>query len=251
VLWSLGCGAQTAVRTPAPEIAAAETASDTFVTFDQVDGSLNSRITSVRYRVTYRESDMWTGAPDGALVTIVDFTDFQCPYCRRLSNNLHEVLKEYREDLRVVVKHFPLNKHPRARDASEAVLAAHAQGKGFEMYDVVFDNARELSRENLVAYAEEAGVADMSRFVQDVENRTYASVVDADIELGKTFRVQSTPAFFINGKPQRGAKSVEELRRLIEDERIFARKLIEAGSARNEVYARIMRVGKQERWASW
>jgi protein-disulfide isomerase len=250
VLWSLGCGAQTKVQKPAPEPATAEASSSTFITHDQVDGSLNGWITSVRYQVTYREGDMWTGAPDGALVTIVDFSDFECPYCKRLAGNLHEVLNEDPDDVRIVIKHFPLERHVRGRAASEAVLAAHAQGKGFEMYAVVFANARELSRDDLIAYAEEVGLADMARFNHDIENRTYASVVDADIEMGRRFRVQSTPSFFINGRPETGAKSVEELRRLIEDEKIFARKLIDAGSARDEVYARIMRAAKEQRWAS-
>ncbi len=247
---SLGCGAQTKVQKPTPETTTAQTASGNFITLDQVDDSLNGWMTSVRYQVTYRESDMWKGAPDGALVTIVDFSDFQCPYCKRLARNLREVLDEYADDVRIVIKHFPLERHVRGRAASEAVLAAHAQGKGFEMYEVVFKNARELSSADLIAYAEEVGVPDMPRLVLDVENRTYASVVDADIEMGKRFRVRSTPSFFINGRPERGAKSVDELRRLIEDEQVFARKLIDAGSAREEVYARIMRAAKEKRWAS-
>ena len=224
---------------------------DAFVTYDQVDDSLSSRIKSVRYRVTYAEDDMWRGATGGPLVTIVDFSDLECPHCEDMAWKFRKIVNENPDDVRVVVKFFPLTKHPAARPASEAVLAAHAQGKGFEMYDLVFENSPALAREQLISYAEQAGVPDMERFTRELDDGTHAAEVDADISLGKKFKVRSTPSFFVNGRPESGVKTLDELRQIVSDEKIFARKLVEAGSARNEVYARIMRAGKEERWATW
>lgn len=228
---------------------AAAPGSGAFVTLDQVDDSLNGKVTGERYQVTYGEKDMWKGAPNGALVTIVEFSDFQCPYCSKLTDSLREVAAEYPDDVRIVFKHFPLQMHKDARPASEAVLAAHAQGKGFEMHDLVFKNARKLSKDDLIGYAKEVGVPDMAKFTQDLENNTYAAQVDADMKMGAQFGVRSTPSFFINGVPQRGAKPVDALRKLVEEEKQFAQGLVDAGAKREEVYARIMRAAKTTREA--
>jgi protein-disulfide isomerase len=226
---------------------AAAATSGKFVTMDQVDDSQNAKITGDRYQISYEEGDMWKGAPDGALVTIVEFSDFQCPYCVRLAEALEEVAQKYPDDVRLVFKHYPLPMHKEAKPASEAVLAAHAQGKGWEMHDLVFENNRKLSPEDLIKYAEQIGVPDIAKFKADIEGGTYAAQVDADMKMGREFGVSSTPSFFINGVPQRGAKSVEQLTQLIEEEKKFAQELIDAGSKREEVYARILRGAKTKR----
>jgi protein-disulfide isomerase len=247
---TLGLGATVTTGCVAPPAKSGAAQTDgKFVTMDEVDDSLNGKVTGDRYQITYEKDDMWKGAPEGALVTIVEFSDFQCPYCSRLTNSLKQVAEEYPDDVRVVFKHFPLPMHPNAKPASEAVLAAHAQGKGWEMHDLVFDNARALSKEDLIKYAEQVGVPDMAKFKQDLENHTYAAQVDEDVAMGKKFGVGSTPSFFINGTPQRGTKSPEQLKQMIEEEKKVAQALLDAGSKREEVYARIMKAAKTERAA--
>ena len=246
----LGFGAATSVGCVAPPAKTGAAATEgTFVTMDQVDDSMNDKVTGDRYQITYGKDDMWKGAPNGALVTIVEYSDFQCPYCSRLTNSLKQIAEEYPDDVRVVFKHLPLQMHQRAKPASEAVLAAHAQGKGWEMHDLVFENARQLSDEDLIKYAEQVGVPDMAKFKQDLEGHTYAAMIDADMKQGQQFGVSSTPSFFINGKPQRGTKSPEQLKQLIEEEKKAVQPLLDAGSKREEVYARIMKAAKTERAA--
>ena len=252
--FGLGLASTACIEPPSKEgkegaTAGAQAGSGTFVTMDQVDDSLNAKITGDRYQISYEEGDMWHGAPDGALVTIVEFSDFQCPYCVRLTDALKEVAEKYPDDVRIVFKHYPLPMHKQAKPASEAVLAAHAQGKGWEMHDLVFENNRKLSNEDLIKYAEQIQVADIGKFKADIEGGTYAAAVDADMKMGRQFGVSSTPSFFINGTPQRGAKSVEQLTQLIEEEKKFAQGLIDAGSKREEVYARILKGAKATREA--
>lgn len=229
--------------------AGAPAAGGVLVTMDAVDDSLNEKVTGERYQVTYGKDDMYKGAPNGALVTIVEYSDFQCPYCSRLTDTLNQLAKEYPEDVRIVFKHFPLPMHKQAKPASEAVLAANAQGKGWEMHDLVFQNARQLSNEDLIGYAEKVGVPDMDKFKKDLEGGTYSAQVDADMKQGRKFAVSSTPSFFINGKAERGAKNFDQLKALVEQEKQFAEGLIEAGSKREEVYARIMKAAKTQRAA--
>ncbi|MCA9681099.1 MAG: thioredoxin domain-containing protein [Myxococcales bacterium] len=229
---------------------AAAAGSENFVTMDMVDDSLNAKVTGDRYQITYGKGDMWKGAAaQGPLVTIVEYSDFQCPYCSRLTDTLKQLAQEYPEDVRIVFKHFPLPMHKDAGPASEAVLAAHAQGKGWELHDLVFQNARKLSTDDLIQYAEQVGVPDMQKFRSDLENHTYGDAVGADTKQGQQFGVGSTPSFFINGRPQRGAMALDGLKKLVEEEKAFAEELIKAGAKREEVYARIMRAAKTTREA--
>ncbi|PRP98287.1 Disulfide bond formation protein D precursor [Enhygromyxa salina] len=249
LLFGFGATATVGCVAPPAKTGAAAQTGGTFVTMDEVDASMNDKVTGDRYQITYEKDDMWKGAPDGALVTIVEYSDFQCPYCSRLTNSLKQVAEEYPDDVRIVFKHFPLAMHPQAKPASEAVLAAHAQGKGWELHDLVFDNARKLSNEDLLSYAEQVGVPDMAKFKQDLENHTYAAQIDADLAQGKKFGIGSTPSFFINGRPERGTKSPEQLKTMIEKEKEMAQALLDAGSKKSEIYARIMKAAKTERAA--
>jgi protein-disulfide isomerase len=246
----LGLGATTTFGCVAPPAKSGAVATDgKFVTMDQVDDSLADKITGERYQITYEEDDLWHGAPEGALVTIVEYSDFECPYCSRLATTLKTISEEYPDDVRVVFKHFPLSKHKRAKPASEAVMAAHAQGKGWEMHDLCFENATALSDEDLIRYAEQVGVPDMAKFKKDLADHTYGPKIDADLKQGTTFAITSTPSFFLNGVAHKGTKSPEQLKALIEEEKKVAQALIDAGSKREEVYARILRVGKNSREA--
>src|SRR5690606_9962715 len=132
-----------------------------------VDDSLSHLVQGERARVSYGEDDPYKGAA-APLVTIVEFSDFQCPYCGRLAAALDEVVADYPEDVRLVFKQYPLPMHADAEPGARAALAAHAQGKFWEMHDALFANSREMSRGALIAHARTIGL-DMKRFEADLD----------------------------------------------------------------------------------
>jgi len=138
------------------------------------------------------------GNPD-AKVTIVEFSDFQCPYCSLAAKAVNEIKPEYKDRVRFVFRQFPLAMHKQAHLASQAALAANAQGKFWEYHDKLFDNQKQLSREDLEKYAEELGL-DMDAFKTALDEGTYKDTVDAELELGKEVFVSGTPTMFLNGE---------------------------------------------------
>ena len=133
-----------------------------------------------------------------AAVTIVEFTDFQCPACAAMQPVLEEVLKSYGNKVRFVVRDFPLNQHENARKAAEAANAANAQGKFFEYIDVLFKNQKALDIPSLKKYASELGL-DRARFDAALDRGVYAAEVEKDVSDGELYGVGSTPTIFING----------------------------------------------------
>ena len=134
-----------------------------------------------------------------ATVRIVEFSDFQCPYCAELQKTLNEVLKAYPKDVQLVYKQFPLNIHQYARQAAAASLAAHSQGKFWEMHDRMFQNFTQINDENLRKWAKEVGV-NMQQYDQAVQVGKYEPVVQKDIADGAAAKVLGTPTLFVNGK---------------------------------------------------
>lgn len=133
-----------------------------------------------------------------APVTIVEFTDFQCPACAAMHPVLEEVLKSYGDKVRFVVRDFPLNQHEHARKAAEAANAANAQGKFFEYATLLFQRQKALDVPSLKKYASELGL-DRARFDAALDRGVYAAEVSKDIENGEMYGVGSTPTIFING----------------------------------------------------
>lgn len=133
-----------------------------------------------------------------APVTIVEFTDFQCPACAAMHPVLEEVLKSYGDKVRFVVRDFPLNQHENARKAAEAANAANAQGKFFEYITLLFQRQKALDVPSLKKYASELGL-DRARFDAALDRGVYAAEVAQDIEDGEMYGVGSTPTIFING----------------------------------------------------
>ena len=133
-----------------------------------------------------------------APVTIVEFTDFQCPACAAMHPVLEEVLKSYGNKVRFVVRDFPLNQHEWARKAAEAANAANAQGKFFEYIAVLFKNQKALDVPNLKKYASELGL-DRARFDAALDRGVYAAEIKKDVEDGELYGVGSTPTIFVNG----------------------------------------------------
>lgn len=133
-----------------------------------------------------------------APVTIVEFTDYQCPACAGMHPILEEVLKSYGNKVRFVVRDFPLNQHEWARKAAEAADAANAQGKFFEYIAVLFKNQKALDVPSLKKYATQVGL-DRARFDAALDHGVYAEEVRKDVEDGELYGVGSTPTIFING----------------------------------------------------
>ena len=137
--------------------------------------------------------------PENAPVTVVEFSDFQCPYCSRGADALNEVKKKYPENVRVVFRQFPLSFHKDAHLAAQAAAAAGEQGKFWQYHDLLFKNQKALSRADLEKYAKETGL-DMAKFNKALDEKTHAASVDADMKLGGSVAVQGTPTMFVNGK---------------------------------------------------
>lgn len=140
--------------------------------------------------------------PSNAPVTIVEFTDFQCPACAAMHPVLEDVLKRYGNQVRLVVRDFPLRQHANARKAAEAANAAHAQGKFFEYASLLFKNQNALDVPSLKKYATELGL-DRKSFDASLDSGTYAAEVKHDIDDGEIYGIDSTPTIFVNGLKQR------------------------------------------------
>jgi protein-disulfide isomerase len=152
--------------------------------------------------------------PANAPVTIVEFTDFQCPACAAMHPVLEEVLKSYGEKVRFVVRDFPLDRHENARKAAEAANAANAQGKFFDYIAILFKRQNALDIASLKKYATELGL-DRAKFDAALDRGLYAAEVKRDIEDGEMYGVGVTPTIFINGVQLR-TLSAEGLREAID-----------------------------------
>ncbi|MDQ3792901.1 MAG: thioredoxin domain-containing protein [Actinomycetota bacterium] len=155
--------------------------------------------------------------PATAAVTLVEYGDYECPYCGRV----HPVVKELRERLgdrlRFVFRHFPLDSvHPHARRAAEAAEAAASQGRFWEMHDLLYENQDDLGDEALRRYANRLGL-DPARFEEDLEERAHAPRVREDRFGGERSGVEGTPTFFVNGVRYGGPRDLEALLEAVED----------------------------------
>jgi protein-disulfide isomerase len=159
------------------------------------------------------DDDPFRGDPN-APVTIVEFTDFQCPACAAMHPILEEVLKSYGNKVRFVVRDFPLNMHANARKAAEAADAANAQGKFFEYIALLFQRQKALDVPSLKKYATELGL-NRVKFDAELDRGVYAAEVKHDVEDGEIYGVGSTPTIFINGVQLR-VLSAEGLREAID-----------------------------------
>jgi protein-disulfide isomerase len=156
--------------------------------------------------------------PDDAAVTIIEFSDFQCPFCSRALPVIDEILERYPNDVRIVYRHLPLDRiHSRARPAAEASLCADDQGKFWPYHDQVFTNAKTLTDEDLKRFAEAAEL-DVAAFEQCVAARSFKQKVQQDVDAAAAAGISSTPAFLVNGILLGGAKPVEQFVTIIDAE---------------------------------
>ncbi|MEA2301519.1 MAG: hypothetical protein QOE44_2054 [Solirubrobacteraceae bacterium] len=160
---------------------------------------------------------------DDAPVTLVEYANFECPFCGRAEPIVRELLAEYGDDLRYVFRHLPLaDVHPHAEMAAEATEAAHAQGVFWEMHDLLFAHQGDLTVRDLRRYAEQLGL-DVGRFTEELRRRRYAPRVSADIAGADASGVSGTPSFFINGRRHHGVYDVATLTRAVRSARDLAR----------------------------
>jgi protein-disulfide isomerase len=158
------------------------------------------------------EKDHVRGDPD-AIVTVVEYADFECPFCGRAEPTIRELMSNAGADhLRYVFRHLPLaDVHPNAQLAAEASEAAAAQGMFWEMHDRLYEHQDELLPKQLIGHAEALGL-DVERFREDLRERRWRRRVERDVEGADESGVSGTPTFFINGRRHHGVYDIDALR---------------------------------------
>ena len=195
------------------------------------------------WQVLVRPDDPSLG-PAKAMVTLIEFADLQCPFCARYQPVLKQLLAAYPKDLRLVFKHNPLAFHPQARLAAEAAVAAHRGGKFWAYHDRLLEQQDKLAPADLETHATAVGLA--PGLVQSaIGTRKYRGRVEADQALAARVKAVGTPILFVNGRKVAGARPLAELRKLVDEELLKARKLVAAGTPRAALYQKIVGAGKR------
>jgi protein-disulfide isomerase len=157
---------------------------------------------------------------ENAPVTIVEFSDFQCPFCARGADTINKIKKKYGpKKVRTVFKHFPLPMHQQAKVGSAASLCIAEQGKDkfWQFHALLFENQREMESSHLTAHAKKVG-ANMEKFEECFTSQRHVAAVEADMAQGESLGVRSTPTFFVNGQMVQGAQPLEAFSELIDEE---------------------------------
>jgi protein-disulfide isomerase len=153
--------------------------------------------------------------PANAKITVIEFSDFQCPYCSKAVAEMKEVMRQMPTEVKLIYKQFPLDSHSQAQFGAEASLAAQAQGKFWEMHDLLYAGFPDLGRARVMGYARQLGL-DVKRFTTEVDSHKYKARVASEVSEGDTAGVAGTPTFFFNGRKYNGvfeAKTVVPLLR--------------------------------------
>jgi protein-disulfide isomerase len=189
--------------------------------FDSLVSALREDYDVVNYLEPPRFAVAATGpakGPESAPVTIVEFSDFECPFCRRIYPTLNQVMDDYDGRVRLVFRQFPLHAlHPNAQKAAEASLCADEQGKFWELHDAIFEGSGGLDVASLKTRAAELGL-DERAFDSCLDSGEFADQVAADVAAGRALGVSGTPALFINGRYLSGAQPYDVIARVIDDE---------------------------------
>ncbi len=154
-----------------------------------------------------------------AKVTVVEYSDFQCPFCAKGADVVTEIKKKYGNKVQVAFKHFPLPMHPEARPASEASMCVNEQSaeKFWKFHDVLFKDQKKMSEADLEAHAKAVG-ANVDKFKECVKSKKYADFVQKDMDAGEKIGVRSTPTFFVNGQMVAGALPFAQFQEMIDEE---------------------------------
>jgi len=153
--------------------------------------------------------------PATAKVQVVEFSDFECPFCSQAASVVHQIREKYGDRVRFTFRHFPLPMHPNAREAAEASLAAGTQGKFWEFHDRLFKNQKQLGRVALEQHAKEAGL-NVAAFKKSLDEHKFGPAVDADLKLGEKAQVNGTPSMFVNGTRVANPTNFDAVSALIE-----------------------------------
>ncbi|HEY0708060.1 MAG TPA: thioredoxin domain-containing protein [Polyangia bacterium] len=175
--------------------------------------------------------------PKDAKVTIVEFSDFQCPFCSRVNPTLKQIEEKYGKDVAIVFVNQPLSFHAQARGAAAAFLAAHKQGKAWEMHDKLFANQQALMPADIEKYAQELGL-NLPRFKKDVADPATEKMIADDQALASSVGADGTPAFYINGRELSGAQPFASFQTMIDEELKKANDLLKQGVKPAELYAK-------------
>ena len=168
-----------------------------------------------RYEVASGGSS--TGPAD-APITVVEFSDFECPFCKRADPIVRQMLERYPTQVRFIYRDFPLDRiHQKARGAAEAARCAGEQGKYWDYHHLLFDKSPALTPDDLKNYAKQLGL-DEAKFDECISQHRFKDVIEADLKAGEGASVSGTPAFFINGLPVAGVRSIDEIAKAIDDE---------------------------------
>ena len=170
----------------------------------------------------YRINVSAEGAPirgsANAQVTIIEFSDFHCPYCKQVQPTLKRILSDYGDRVRLAYRDFPIDQlHPSARKAAEAARCANDQGKFWEFHDKIYGSGSDASPETLTSLARETGM-DIVAFQQCIATCEHRPDIDRDIEEASSLGITGTPGFFINGRLISGAQAYESFARIINEE---------------------------------
>ena len=169
-----------------------------------------------RYTVPTAKDDPVRGNPS-APITIVEFSDYQCPFCARVNPTLAKIRETYGDRVKIVFKDYPLPNHPQAPKAAEAARCAGDQNKYWEMHDAMFANQRALEVPSLKQAARAIGL-DGTAFDQCLDSGKWQAAVRAGNELGEQMGVNSTPTLYVNGRAVIGAMPFENFKQIIDEE---------------------------------
>ena len=183
--------------------------------------SLNSDIPSNQELLTIKSSD-WIKGNKESKVTLIEYSDFQCPACAFYYNVAGQLMREYGAKIRLVYRHFPLPQHKNARIAAKVAEAAGSKGKFWQMHDMLFENQKIWSeqvdpRGIIVDYAKSFSL-DVQKFEEDLDSKEVSDKIENDLKSGESLGINATPTFYLNGKKLRNVASYEELKKMIEDE---------------------------------
>jgi protein-disulfide isomerase len=169
-----------------------------------------------RHHVDVESTDPVKG-PMSAPITIVEYSDYQCPFCARVNPTLDRIMQTYGDKVRIVFKDFPLPNHAEAPKASEAAHCAGEQGKYWELHDRLFANQQALQIPQIKQYAATLAL-DMNAFNQCLDSGKHASRVEENMKTGEALGVASTPTLYVNGRPVVGAQPFEFFKAIIDEE---------------------------------
>ena len=196
-------------------------------------------IPCLRYNVKVEGAP--TRGPDDAPITIVMFSDFECPFCARAMETIEALERRYDGKIRLAYKSFPIDRHPQAMLAALMALSVRDQGAFWAFHDRLFSGDG-ISTPALLGYIEELGL-DLTRIASELDDMTHAAEIRRDLDQASALMVRSTPTFFINGRRVSGAKPMPLFERLVEEELALTARWIEQGVPTRDLYGHATALG--------